>query len=127
MCTCQNQDALICYWSTKMDNVKIEEQQPIIIKRFERRQIKKSLALFPSFVSQSIFHLPVLRLPCVLCCAALVLSLSVALTYYICIYSVEAFAHKKQKKFPIAPQNFFFLCQNHILYFSYSYSTLLIV
>ncbi len=31
-------------------------------------------------LSQSIFYLPVLRLPCVLCCAALVLSLCVALT-----------------------------------------------
>ncbi len=31
----------------KMDNVKIEYEQPMIIKGFERRQTKKSPVLFP--------------------------------------------------------------------------------
>ncbi len=68
------------YWSTKMDNVK-EYLQPIIMKGFERRQIKKSLSLPLLHLSSSIFSSVGLTFACVLCCAALVLLLCVALTY----------------------------------------------
>ena len=62
-------DALKCYWSTKMDNVKLEVYQPIIIKRFGRRKIKKSLALFPPSLT---IYLPFayLTFACVLSCGA---------------------------------------------------------
>ena len=37
--------------------------------------------------------------------------------YSNCLYNLEACAHKK---FPIAPQIVFYLCQNHILYIWYT-------
>ena len=41
--------------------------------------------------------------------------------YSNCFNTIKAFA---QKKFPIAPQNCFLLCQNHIFNLVYNYSTL---
>ena len=50
------------------------------MKGFERRQIKKSLTLPLLHLSSSIFSSVGLTFACVLCCAALVLLLCVALT-----------------------------------------------
>ncbi len=52
------------------------------MKGFERRQVKKGLTLPLLHLTYSIFHLSAQRLPCALCCAALVLLLCVALTSY---------------------------------------------
>ncbi len=50
------------------------------MKGFERRQIKKSLTLPLLHLTSSIFSSVCLTFACVLCCAALVLLLCVALT-----------------------------------------------
>ena len=50
------------------------------MKGFERRQIKKSLSLPLLHLTSSIFSSVCLTFACVLCCAALVLLLCVALT-----------------------------------------------
>ena len=73
MCTCQTKMLLYVIGPQKMDNVKIEEEQPIIIKRFGRRKNEESLALFPPSLT---IYLPsaclTFALCLVLCCAGTV-------------------------------------------------------
>ncbi len=81
LCAHAKTKTLNSYWSTKMDNVKLELLQPIIMKGFERMQTKKSFALPLLHLTSSIFPSACLTfaLCLVLCCASTVLC--VALTW----------------------------------------------
>jgi hypothetical protein len=74
LCTHAKHKTLTFYWSTKMDNVKLELLTTNNNKGYWEKEKRRESCALVSFISLPSSFLSALRLPCVLCGTALVLS-----------------------------------------------------